>query len=46
MPYWLRNEDAQAPPAWIKVAVRIVPFSVTTPETRPPAVSMPRAAQN
>ena len=46
MPYWLRNEEAQAPPAWITVLLRIVPFSVTTPQTRPPAVSRPRAAQN
>ena len=35
----------QAPPASTTLAQRIGPCSVTTPLTRPPAVSIPRTAQ-
>ena len=45
MPSWRQNEEAQAPPASTAVLVLMTPASVTTPLTRPPSVSMPRAAQ-
>ena len=35
MPWWRQNIEVQAPPATSTALVRIVPFSVTTPETRP-----------
>ena len=44
-PSWLQNEDAHAPPASTAVRVLMVPASVTTPLSRPPSISMPRAAQ-
>ncbi len=40
MPSWWQKEEAQAPPARTAIFVRIVPCSVTTPQTRPPSVSM------
>lgn len=46
MPSWRTKDDAHAPPAITTVRVRMVPFSVTTPQTRPPWSSRPRAAQN
>src|SRR6185437_7201004 len=45
MPSWRQNDDAHAPPASTAVLVLITPASVTTPLTRPPSNSMPRAAQ-
>ena len=45
MPSWRQNEEAQAPPASTAVLVLMTPASVMTPLTRPPSVSMPRAAQ-
>ena len=42
-PNWI---EAQAPPASTATLVRTVPCSVTTAESRPPSVSMPRAAQD
>ena len=45
MPSWWQNDDAQAPPASTAVRVLMVPASVTTPLTRPPSSSRPRAAQ-
>jgi hypothetical protein len=44
-PSWLQNDDAHAPPASTAVRVLMVPASVTTPLSRPPSISMPRAAQ-
>jgi len=44
MPSWRQNDDAQAPPAITTVRVWMTPASVTTPLTRPPSSSMPRAA--
>ena len=44
MPGCLQNDDAQAPPASTTVRVLMTPASVTTPLTRPPSSSTPRAA--
>ena len=40
-----KNRRLQAPPASTTLSQAIDPFSVTTPDTLPPAVSMPRTAQ-
>jgi hypothetical protein len=45
MPYCLQKDEAHAPAASTTIRVRIVPRSVTTPATRPPCTSSPRAAQ-
>ncbi len=45
MPSCRQNDDAHAPPAITTVRVLMTPASVTTPATRPPSSSMPRAAQ-
>jgi hypothetical protein len=41
-----QNSRDQAPPASTTASQAICPFSVTTPETRPPCVSMPRTAHS
>jgi glycine/D-amino acid oxidase-like deaminating enzyme len=41
---WRTNDDAQAPPAMTATFVRMVPFSVTTPLTRPPLAVGPNVA--
>ncbi|WP_354683857.1 hypothetical protein [Cupriavidus necator] len=38
MPSCRQNAEAHAPPASTAIVVRIVPCSITTPLTRPPAV--------
>ncbi|MND75080.1 hypothetical protein D3C80_666880 [compost metagenome] len=45
MPSWRQKDEAHAPPDRIATFVLIVPCSVTTAESLPPSISIPRAAQ-